>query len=107
MDMLCHDASKSLWPSKRLAMPALPLQGSNFRKGVKFSVQTTSPGRVPWRKCRVDWLLEWFPVGSNETTGRVVLVESTKFKDAQNRPDRDCVREVHLSNALSRGAVNT
>ena len=28
-------------------MPALPLQGSNFRKGVKFSVQTTSRGKDP------------------------------------------------------------
>lgn len=51
MDMLCHDASNSLCPSNRLEMPAFPLHGSIFRNGVRFSVQTTSPGRVPCRRC--------------------------------------------------------
>ena len=47
MAMLCHDASNSLWPSNSVAMPALPLHGSSFRKGVRFSVHTTSWGNTP------------------------------------------------------------
>lgn len=98
-DILCHDASNSLCPSKRLEIPAFPLQGRSFRKGVKFSVQTTSPGSVPWRRCKLSEI-GWSPVGSKDTIGRVVRVESTKFSDAQKRPDNDCVKVIHLANAL-------
>lgn len=101
--MLCHAASNNLCPSKRLEMPAFPLHGSNFKKGVRFSVQTTSPGRVPCRRCNLS-TLEWSPNGSKETTGRVVRVESTKFSEAQNKPERDCVRVIHLANALQKSA---
>jgi len=47
IDILCHDESNNLCPSKRLEIPALPLHGSSFKKGVKFSVHTTSLGNVP------------------------------------------------------------
>ncbi|KAI7139069.1 hypothetical protein KC337_g89 [Hortaea werneckii] len=40
--MVCQFASKTLWPSSRLEIPALPLHGRSFRNGVRFSVQTTS-----------------------------------------------------------------
>ena len=98
-DILCHDASNNLCPSNKLEIPAFPLQGSNFKKGVRFSVQTTSPGSVPCRRCRL-LAGEWSPAGSKETTGRVVRVESTKFIDAQKRPDRDWVKVIHFANAL-------
>lgn len=97
--MLCHDASKSLCPSNRLEIPALPLQGSIFKNGVRFSVQTTSPGSTPCRRCRLPGSA-WSPTGSNVTAGRVVLVESMKFNEAQKRPERDCVRVIHFANAL-------
>lgn len=99
--ILCHDASKSLWPSSKLDMPAFPLHGSNFRKGVKFSVQTTSLGNVPCRRWRFDKeAFEWSPVGSKVTTGLVVRVESIKLSEAQNKPETALVRVVHLANAL-------
>lgn len=64
IDMLCHDASNSLCPSSKLEIPALPLHGSNLRKGVKFSVHTTSLGSVPCRRCRFERVaLEWSPAG--------------------------------------------
>ena len=98
-DILCQDASNNLCPSNKLEIPAFPLQGSNFKNGVRFSVQTTSPGSVPCKRCRL-LAGEWSPAGSKETTGRVVRVESTKFKDAQKRPDRDWVKVIHFANAL-------
>lgn len=102
-DILCHDASNSLCPSNKVEIPAFPLHGSNFRKGVRFSVQTTSPGSVPCKRC--SWLDgSWSPAGSKEATGRVVRVESMKFNDAQKRPDRDWVRAIHFVNALKKSA---
>lgn len=99
IDILCHDASNNLCPSSRLDTPALPLHGSSFRNGVRFSVHTTSPGRTPCR--RWSWLEEaWSPAGSNDTTGLVVRVESMKLRDAQNKPDKDCVNVIHLEKAL-------
>ncbi len=99
--MLCHDASKSLCPSNRLDIPAFPLQGSNFKKGVRFSVQTTSRGNVPCNKCRFDSVeFEWSPAGLKDMTGRVVRVESMKFREAQKRPDNAFVKVSHRSSAL-------
>ena len=46
-------------------------------------------------------------MGSKETIGRVVRVESTKFKDAQKRPDNDWVRVIHFADALQRSTVST
>ena len=54
MDIVCHEASKSLCPSRRVEIPALPLHGSSFKKGVRFSVHTTSLGSVPCNRCKVD-----------------------------------------------------
>lgn len=99
--MLCQEASNSLWPSKRLDIPALPLQGRSFKKGVKFSVHTTSLGSVPWRRCKLAReAFEWSPTGSNVLTGLVVRVESTKFRDAQNRPDSALFKVIHRAKAL-------
>ena len=101
MAMLCQDESNTLCPSSRLAMPALPLQGSNFRKGVRFSVQTTSRGSVPCSRCRVDATAsEWSPSSWNDILGRIVRVPSMKFSEAQNRPDSAFVRVSHLLSAL-------
>jgi hypothetical protein len=47
MAMLCHDASNSLCPSSSVAIPAFPLHGKSFKKGVRFSVHTTSCGSTP------------------------------------------------------------
>lgn len=102
MAMLWKEASKSLCPSNKLAMPALPLHGRSFKKGVKFSVHTTSCGNTPCRSrvlARVS--LEWCPSGRNDNTGRIVFVSSMKFRLAQNSPDRALVRVNHLPSASS------
>jgi len=96
IDMLCQDASKTLCPSSKLDMPALPLHGRSLRKGVRFSVQTTSPGRTPCKKWSC-WPISWSPVGEKESVGLVVRVESMKLIEAQNKPDSDWVRVDHLS----------
>lgn len=41
------------------------------------------------------------PSGSNDIAGRIVLVESMKFKDAQNNPDSAFVSVSHRAFALS------
>lgn len=82
-------------------MPAFPLQGRSFRNGVKFSVQTTSRGKLPCNRCRLDKeAFEWSPAGSKVITGLVVRVESIKLSDAQNRPDNALFRVIHRANAL-------
>ena len=99
--ILCHEASKSLCPSSKLAIPALPLHGSNFRNGVRFSVQTTSRGSVPCRRYRFSE--EFFDIllaGSKVILGLVVLVESMKLSEAQNSPDRALFNVTHLANDL-------
>lgn len=99
--ILCHEASKSLCPSSRLAIPALPLHGSSFRKGVKFSVQTTSLGKVPCKRKRLsDEASVTLLAGSNVMRGLVVRVESMKLSEAQNRPERALLRVTHLANEL-------
>ena len=99
--ILCHEASKSLCPSNKLAIPALPLHGSNFRKGVKFSVQTTSLGSVPCRRYRLSEDESGILLaGSNVIRGLVVLVESMKLSEAQNKPDRALFSVTHLANDL-------
>lgn len=102
IDMLCHDASNNLCPSNRLEIPALPLHGNNFKNGVKFSVQTTSRGKVPCNKCKFDCIDSlWSPAGSKDITGLVVRVESMKFRDAQKRPDNAFVKVNHSLSALN------
>jgi hypothetical protein len=101
IDMLCQLASNSLCPSKRLDIPALPLQGSSFKKGVRFSVHTTSLGKVPCSRCRFDSVEFACPAGWKDITGRVVRVESMKFSEAQNRPDSAFVKVNHRPSALS------
>lgn len=99
--MLCHDESNNLCPSNKLAMPVLPLHGSNFRNGVRFSVHTTSRGSVPCRRCKLDAVASaWSPSGWKDMTGRIVRVPSMKLREAQNRPDKAFVRVSHLWSAL-------
>lgn len=99
--MLCHEASNSLWPSSRVEIPALPLHGRSLRKGVKFSVHTTSRGRTPCSKCIfASVAFGWSPSGRKDMTGRIVLVESIKLSEAQKRPDNALVRVSHLWSAL-------
>lgn len=99
--ILCHEASKSLCPSSKLAIPALPLHGSNFRKGVRFSVQTTSLGSVPCRRYRFsEDVFDILLTGSKVILGLVVLVESMKLSEAQNSPERALFRVTHLANDL-------
>ena len=101
IDILCQDASKSLWPSRRLDIPAFPLHGNSFKKGVKFSVHTTSLGKVPCSRCRFESVeFEWSPAGRKDITGLVVLVESMKLSEAQKRPDSAFVRVNHRPSAL-------
>jgi hypothetical protein len=101
IDILCQLASKSLWPSSRLEIPAFPLHGNNFKNGVKFSVQTTSLGNVPCNRCRFESVeLAWPTAGWKDITGLVVLVESMKFSEAQKRPDSAFVNVNHLPSAL-------
>ena len=95
--MVCHDASNSLWPSNKDAMPAFPLQGKSFKNGVKFSVHTTSLGSVPYNKCIFSaFPFGWSPSGLKDITGLVVRVSSMKFSEAQKRPERAFVRVSHF-----------
>lgn len=101
MAMLCHDESNTLCPSSRLAMPAFPLHGSSLRKGVRFSVHTTSRGSVPCSRCKFDATASgWSPSSWKDMLGRIVRVPSIKFSEAQNRPDNAFVRVSHLPSAL-------
>ena len=82
-------------------MPAFPLHGNNFRKGVKFSVQTTSRGRVPCsRKSLTSGEFGRMPVGSKVIRGLVVRVESMKLREAQNSPERALFKVTHRANDL-------
>lgn len=45
----CQSASKSRCGLSSVAIPERDLQGSSFRNGVRFSVQTCSDGSVAWR----------------------------------------------------------
>jgi hypothetical protein len=83
-------------------MPALPLHGSSFRNGVKFSVQTTSWGSTPYSRCILS-TVEWSPSGWKDMTGRVVRVPSMKLSEAQKRPERALVSVSHLWSALHTG----
>jgi hypothetical protein len=90
-----------LWPSSRLDIPAFPLHGSSFKKGVRFSVQTTSCGREPCSSCKFGSMdAGWTPSGSKVLTGLIVRVESMKFRDAQKSPESAFVRANHLVLAL-------
>ena len=101
IDIVCQVESKSLCPSSRLAIPARPLHGSNLRNGVKFSVQTTSRGSAPCRRCRLPIeVFAWSPRGSKVMTGRVVRVESMKFIDAQNKPASALLSVIQRAKAL-------
>lgn len=101
MAMLCQEASKSLCPSSKLAIPDLPLHGRSFKKGVRFSVQTTSWGRTPYKSWRLDALdFSRSPSGWNDMTGRVVRVLSMKLSEAQKRPDSALVSVSHFLSAL-------
>lgn len=101
IDIDCQFASNNLCPSRREEMPAFPLQGRSLRKGVRFSVHTTSRGRVPWRRCRLSCdEVEKLPRGENVMTGRVVRVESMKLRLAQKRPESAFVRVSHCFSAL-------
>lgn len=100
MAMLCHDASNSLCPSRRLEMPALPLHGSSFKNGVRFSVHTISCGKTPCSRCSLSRADPWSPSGRKDMTGRVVRVSSMKLREAQNKPDRAFVSVSHLWSAL-------
>lgn len=105
--MLCQLASNSLCPSSRLLIPALPLHGKSFKNGVRFSVQTTSLGNVPWSRCRFcSEASLWLPRGSNDITGRVVRVESMKLREAQKRPESAFVRVSQRPSALSSALVS-
>lgn len=99
-DIDCHAESKSLCPSRRLEMPALPLQGMSLRNGVRFSVQTTSRASCPCMRCSFAVELRWLPSHGKTATGRIVRVESMKFSEAQNNPESVFVRVSQLSYAL-------
>ena len=104
--ILCQDASKSLCPSSKLAIPALPLHGSNFRKGVKFSVQTTSLGSVPCKRYKSsEDEFGMLLAGWNVILGVVVLVASMKLREAQNKPERALFSVTHLAYDLPSGQL--
>lgn len=101
MAILCQDASNNLCPSSKEAIPALPLHGNNFKNGVRFSVQTTSRGNVPYRRCVFAAVVfGWLPSGWKDMTGRVVRVPSMKLREAQKRPDKAFVSVSHFWSAL-------
>ena len=66
-------------------------------------MQTTSRGRVPWRRYRLsNDPLARSPVASKLILGLVVRVESMKLIDAQKRPDKAWFKVVHRANDLAK-----
>lgn len=75
---------------------------------MRFSVQTTSLGRVPCRRYRFcDVVFDILLAGSKVILGLVVLVESMKLSEAQNRPERALFSVTHLANDLFSSQLNT
>ena len=86
-----------IWSAlRKVARPLLDPQGNNFFQGVKFSVQTFSPGNMP----NLMWLEVIFepwttvPEGLNPHLGLTDWVESMKFRDAQNCPAKEFVNLI-------------
>ena len=88
-------------------MPALPLQGRSLRKGVRFSVQTTSRGSMPCSKYSDESESLGFPSGRKVNCGREVRVESMKFIEAQKRPERALFSVVHRAKDLAHLSIGT
>lgn len=98
--MPCQSASKRLCGLSRLAMPDKDLQGSSFKNGVRFSVQTFSEGSVPCRNLCGEPHSGNEPSGRNVITGDVVRCSSSEPRDAQNRPLRAFLNPFHRSSTL-------
>ena len=83
-------------------------QGNSFFQGVRFSVQTSSLGKAACRNSE-----EFVPVTDattpsllNDSSGLVVVLLSIKFKEAQNWPDKACVKPDHCSSTLEKKIYN-
>ncbi|KAH3680548.1 hypothetical protein WICPIJ_008239 [Wickerhamomyces pijperi] len=98
MDIVCHSDSKILWPSNSEDNPDLPLVGKNLTKGVRFSVQTGSEGKAALKRYKFGFsgLLKL-----NDLTGEMVFPLSMKFKEAQNKPDKELTSLIHCLKACS------
>jgi hypothetical protein len=70
-------------------------------KGVRFSVHTTSRGKVPCSRYRfsIEALVPLL-AGSKVILGLVVRVESMKLREAQNSPESALFSVTHLANDL-------
>ena len=68
-----------------VANPRFVPQGNNFFHGVKFSVQTFSPGNIPNFTLFLEDCVK-IPEGLKLHFGFIDCVESKKFKEAQNCP---------------------
>ena len=86
-----------------VANPLFVPQGNNFFHGVKFSVQTFSPGNIPNLTFNFSLDLDKIPVGLKLHLGLIDWVESKKFNEAQNWPARAL---VNFFQALSRSETS-
>lgn len=82
-------------------MPESDLQGSNFRNGVKFSVQTFSDANDACRNWCGSVQFGSKPSGSKVKTGEVVRKLSSEPRDAQNNPANAFRRPRHRWSTLS------
>ena len=86
-----------MWSAlRKVASPLFAPQGNSFFHGVKFSVQTFSPGSIPNLICD-EVILDWrsAPDGPKAHLGLMDWVESMKLSEAQNCPANALVNLVH------------
>jgi hypothetical protein len=91
-------------PSHWCSILTFESHGRSFFHGVKFSVQTTSLGRVEYLS-RDEFLARLegtAPVGGKLKFGLKLLSFSTKFKEAQNNPDNALVSIFHDLSTLQK-----
>ena len=79
-------------------MPLFPWQGNIFFQGVRFSVQTFSPGSMPlMNRLGEPWPTETFatPLGVKLCLGEALVVSSRKLSEAHSCPESALVSDLH------------
>ena len=82
----------------RRHLPLFPWHGSIFFQGVRFSVQTFSPGSVPLMNLLLPpSLLETLvtPLGVKLYMGDALVVRSRKLSEAHSCPESAFVSDLH------------
>ena len=91
--MLLHDSLIT-----KYILPLFPWHGSIFFQGVRFSVQTFTPGSVPRMNLPLPpSLFEMLatPLGVKLYLGEALVVRSRKLSEAHSCPERAFVSDRH------------